>query len=38
MGIYEDFVKASLVNNKVAMRDENAALDFVVDFSPRAIL
>ncbi|GJJ68600.1 hypothetical protein EMPS_00946 [Entomortierella parvispora] len=38
IGIYEDFVNASLVSNKVMMRDEKAVLDFSVDFSPRAVL
>jgi hypothetical protein len=34
LGIYDDFVNASLVNDQVYMRDEQGKLDFVVDFSP----
>lgn len=38
LGIYEDFTNASLRNDQVIMRDENAQVDFLVDFSPKTVM
>lgn len=38
LGIYEEFDKASLIENQLHIRDEHANLDFTVDFSPRSAL
>ncbi|GJJ72577.1 salicylate hydroxylase [Entomortierella parvispora] len=34
LGIYDEFCKASIVNHLAHMRDDNAKLDFIADFSP----
>jgi hypothetical protein len=38
LGIYEEFCNVSIPNNFVYMHDENAVLDYAVDFTPRTAL
>jgi hypothetical protein len=34
LGVYEEFVNIGLVSNNITMFDENAKLDYVVDYTP----